>query len=61
MNLINKISLPIAVFGAIVVGLAGIGIDLAGELNIGTQIIQIAQLVIGAAGVVVAFGLITNK
>ena len=61
LNLINKICLPIAVVGAINYGLVGLfGIDLLSYLNTGGLQLA-AQIIIGAAGAVVAFGLITNK
>jgi uncharacterized membrane protein YuzA (DUF378 family) len=60
LNLINKICLPIAVVGAINYGLVVLGFDLLSLLNTGALKLA-AQIIIGAAGAVVAFGLITNK
>lgn len=61
MNTINKICLPIALLGAINYGLVGLfGLDLFSYLN-GADFIRLVQIIIGAAGAYVAFGLIANK
>ena len=60
MNLLNKICLPIALFGAINYGLIGVfATDLLGYLDGG--LIQIAQIIIGIAGVFVACGMVSGK
>ena len=61
MNLINKVCLPIAIIGAINYGLVALfAFDILSILNNGS-LQFVAQVIIGVAGAIVAFGLITNK
>ena len=61
INLMNKVCLPIALFGAINYGLIGLGItDLLSFLHDGA-LVQIAQIVIGVAGAGVALGFFGKK
>jgi uncharacterized membrane protein YuzA (DUF378 family) len=60
LNLINKIALPITVVGAINYGLIALfSLDLLSYLN--GDLVMIVQILVGAAGAVVAAGLIANK
>ena len=61
LNFVNKIALPVALFGAINYGLIGlIGLDLISYLNDG-MLIRIAYIIIGVGGVMVAAGIATKK
>ena len=61
MELINKISLPVALFGAINYGLVGLfRLDLLDYLDGGT-LQQAAMIIIGVAGVVATAGMIAKR
>ena len=60
-ELINKICMPVALFGAINYGLIGLfSLDLLGYLSDST-LVQIAYIVIGVAGVGAAYGWFVKK
>jgi len=61
ISLLNKVCLPIALFGAINYGLIGLfNLDLLSYLRDGTLVV-IAQVVIGVAGAFAALGLFGRK
>ena len=61
MNLINKISYPLVLFGAINYGLIGLfQIDMLAYFD-SAMLLKLAQIIIGFAGVGVAVGLLGRK
>ena len=60
LNFVNKIALPVALFGAIHLGLTAFGINILGYLQDDT-LIRIAHIIIGIGGVMVAAGIATKK
>ncbi|MDR3208356.1 MAG: DUF378 domain-containing protein [Rickettsiales bacterium] len=60
-KIINMVALPIALFGAVNYGLIGLfGLDLLGYLD-SSALVQFVQIIIGLAGVAVAFGFASKK